>query len=119
MPLSATQMAGIRYRMEQQMLDSIVIESKSGNSAYGPVYDADATELWRLEPTTKSVTNDKGEEVTAALFGLGPHDSVAKIGDKVTWDGGVYRVIVVKPIRQFAMVSHVEAYFEGISDAEV
>jgi hypothetical protein len=105
----------IRVCMENLMHDSISIESYTGNSPSGPLYGADTTEYWWLEEVSKNVTDTKGQEVVANLHGLGPYDSVVAVGDRVTWGSRIFRVVGVTPIRQFAMISHVEAFFQSIA----
>ena len=103
--LTETQMNDIRSRMANLMQDAIQIEPLDGNSASGPIYGAPASENWKMSEVSKTVTDAKGREVTATVHGLGPYDTVASNGGKVTWDGKVYQVISVSPKRQFAMIS--------------
>jgi hypothetical protein len=111
--LNARQIEHIRACMETLMQDSIDIAPNEGHSAFAPVDGGAVAENWCMDPTEKKVADAKGNEVLASLFGLGPHDSTAAVGSKVTFESKNYRVIRVDPIRIFGSATHVEAYFQG------
>lgn len=113
--LTAKAVAATRAQIAKMRTESLTITHNVGNSAFGPIDAGNVVEKWYLEPTTKRVANDKGEEVVASLFGIGPYDSVATVGDKVTWGASTYRVIKADALRPCGEVTHVEAYFQGVA----
>lgn len=99
------------------MHETVMVYSKTGNSAYGPVFGAGATETCYLEPGFKRVTNSRGEEVVSSLWGVFRAECSIAVGDEITWGGRRYKAIDVMPMRKGGGVHHVEVYFGSVGSA--
>ena len=93
--------------------DTISVEPKSGNSAYGPTFGTAVTYQARIEQVQKRVTNANGQEVVANLLALVEPKAVIAAGDRVTYDGGRYEVVSAEPLRCWKSIHHVEAFLIG------
>ncbi len=99
-----------------QMSETLTVYRRTGTTGYGEAALAGGVnEDWYLEPGFKLITDAKGAEATASLFGIGPAASILSVGDEVTWLGRRYRAIDVQPVRFGGATDHTEAYFGSVA----
>jgi hypothetical protein len=101
-----------------EMHETASVRPTAGQGAYGPVYGTAFGINCYLEPGFRRVTNERGEEVVASLFGVFPATSSLSAGDELTWNDRRYIAVDVQPMSFGGSPDHVEAYFtsEGESD---
>ena len=93
-----------------------------GQGAYGPIYGDPETFAppergVYVEPGFRRVTNAQGEEVVAsvtAFFDAGAEDIAP--GSLVEWEGRMYKVVDVQPIRPFGRTNHVEIVLQSTDE---
>jgi hypothetical protein len=90
--------------------DTISVEPKAGNSAYGPTYGTAVTYKARVEQVQKRVTNAGGVEVVANLLAFVEPSAVITAGDRVTYNSATYEVVSAEALRHWTTTHHVEAY---------
>ena len=93
--------------------DTISVEPRAGNTAYGPKFGPAVTYQARIEQVQRRITNANGEEIVANLLALVEPKAVLAAGDRVTVNGGHYEVVSAEPLRCWRSVHHVEVYLIG------
>lgn len=87
---------------------TIAVEPYKGESAAGPLYTAPVTYAVRIQPKRRQVRDQAGDiTISDAVAFLRP-DAVVAVGDRVTADETVYRVLAVEVLQGLAHFDHFE-----------
>jgi len=89
---------------------TVTVETYTGESATGPLFDPEiATYPGRIRPSRRWVSSASGDAVLGdAVLDLRP-EAVIDVGDRVTAEGEVYRVVAVAEQRGLTRSEYLEA----------
>lgn len=88
---------------------TVAVEPYAGESATGPLYGAAVEYPARIQPKRRQVRDRAGDiTVSDAVAFLRP-DAVVAVGDRVSVEGCIYRVLAAAPAMGLTRCEHIEA----------
>lgn len=98
------------------MNDSIMVQLRSAEGAYGPEWGATATYSGHAQRASNRVMTTTGEEVSADLFVVLPGDAVIGVGDALEVDSARYHALTVEKFVVPGVVSNVQVAAKSVAE---
>lgn len=95
--------------------DKVTVRPRQGESGRGTVYGESYEEVCYMEPGFKNVTDSKGYDVVASLFGVFRGECAIKPNDLIVWGGQSYEAVNVQPMMVGGTSAQVEIYFSSVA----
>jgi hypothetical protein len=97
-----------------QMLDTLTIYPQAGNSSHGPTFGSSYSEAAYVEPGSRIVVDQKGQEVVCNLWTVHGSASTVEIGDEAVYGSRRYIAIAVDTMSMGGAVHHVEVSWRSV-----